>query len=403
MWLLCLLSLSLSPMLGCEPTRGPMHQWMLDHSHIATTPTLESRNTHLLPSKTQDQAGQPSDIAGLSGITYLGPEDASELRSGRDNPAAFEQTWHRFAAIADGETANVVFLRVRFNPEAIIREVQVTGSTRLQHRTDFEGISSKPVPGGQVDWVWLSDEYRKNPGIHRYDLSSGSRLETLEMPDVLRKRSRVAGSRRSTYPVRPNRGLEALTQNSHGTELWTATEVALVPDGPAATDEHGTTVRLMRFAKLCDEAILPAGQYAYQVDPIHGPLTTRATSGLVELLITPQGHMLALERSAVESLNPFQHRLYLVDFRHADDVTRWTDGLAAEGARPYAPVDKTLIWQTSWVTSPGNMEGLCVGPELPSGNHVLLGVVDDGDPISGNVIVSFELGIERVGPAMAVK
>ncbi|HCK40707.1 MAG: hypothetical protein CMJ72_03325 [Planctomycetaceae bacterium] len=38
-----------------------------------------------------------------------------------------------------------------------------------------------------------------------------------------------------------------------------------------------------------------------------------------------------------------------------------------------------------------NLEGIGVGPRLPNGSWILLGVVDSGDPISSNTIVSFEL------------
>jgi hypothetical protein len=37
------------------------------------------------------------------------------------------------------------------------------------------------------------------------------------------------------------------------------------------------------------------------------------------------------------------------------------------------------------------MEGLALGPRLPNGNWVLLGVVDDGDPFSNNTLVALEL------------
>ncbi len=38
-----------------------------------------------------------------------------------------------------------------------------------------------------------------------------------------------------------------------------------------------------------------------------------------------------------------------------------------------------------------NLEGLALGPRLANGNWALLGVVDDGDSLSSNTIVSFEL------------
>ena len=47
-------------------------------------------------------------------------------------------------------------------------------------------------------------------------------------------------------------------------------------------------------------------------------------------------------------------------------------------------MNPSLIRQTA-------LEGLCLGPKLPNGNHVLLGVVDSGDGYSKNTVVAFEL------------
>lgn len=394
------LILALSLFTGCKPAGRPLPT--PGHRFDAQTaiPTIRRVSTYMLPAQTRDQANKPTKISGLSGITYLGPERSNSNVNAA--PLPFEQTWHRFAAVTDGNNAHTVLMRVLFSPHGAIRDVDVTQAVRLQDTYDFEGIAAGPSVAGQTAWVWLSDEMIKRPAIHRYDLATGSRLESYELPRVSSDTATLSNELPAANPWRRNKALESLTKSHDGSELWTANEQALVPDGPTATAQQGTTVRLFRFAILGDTTLIPAGQFAYQVDPVHGSMTKRAQSGLVELMLTPHGHMLALERSAVPSLNPFRNRLYLVDFRDADDISDLTHGLQNAQARFYRTLNKQLLWETNWLTSPGNLEGLCVGPQLPNGRYVVVGIVDDGDLLSRNLLLGFELGLQPAEPVAAV-
>ncbi len=169
--------------------------------------------------------------------------------------------------------------------------------------------------------------------------------------------------------------------------MWTANEEALTADGPLATSSTGTVIRLVRFV-VNGDSVQPAEQYAYNVEPIHPGLGKPYSSGLSDLCELEDGTLLTLERSAIEGLPIFQTRIYQVDFSGATDVSR---GALADGliGKTYTPVKKTELLKTFKIGE--NLEGLCAGPKLPNGNQVLLGVVDSGDPVSKNTIVSFEL------------
>jgi hypothetical protein len=111
-------------------------------------------------------------------------------------------------------------------------------------------------------------------------------------------------------------------------------------------------------------------------------------SGLSDMVVLPDGTLLTLERSAIEGIPTYESRIYQVDFTGATDISQGplADGLKGQ---TYTPVKKNELFASSRIGE--NLEGLCLGPKLASGNQVLLGVVDNGDPISKNTLVSFEL------------
>jgi hypothetical protein len=169
--------------------------------------------------------------------------------------------------------------------------------------------------------------------------------------------------------------------------MWTANEEALTADGPVSTTSTGNVVRLVRL-NVTGDMVKPAQEYAYIVEPIHRGVGQPVCSGLSDLVDLPDGTLLTLERSAIEGIPTFETRIYQVDFAGATDISK---GVLADGLKDqvYTPVGKRQLFASSRIGE--NLEGLCLGPTLPNGNRVLLGVVDNGDPISRNTLVSFEL------------
>jgi hypothetical protein len=215
--------------------------------------------------------------------------------------------------------------------------------------------------------VFLAEE--TTPGVHEYSLDSYQREQSLSVPFVF-------GQRRENF------GFESMTFGTSPFSLWTANEEALAPDGPLSTPAEGTVVRLQRYGRS-GGSIAPSIQYAYITEPIHGPLITGARSGLVDLVVLPDGRLLALERSLAATLPPFQNRIYEVNQAGATDVS----GISSLKGASYTPVSKRLLWSGGL----GNLEGLALGPQLTGGNWSLVGVIDDGDPVSMNAVVGFEL------------
>ncbi|HEY2826976.1 MAG TPA: esterase-like activity of phytase family protein [Pirellulales bacterium] len=299
-----------------------------------------------------DQNGEKFKIAGLSGIAC-----------GFDN---------HYVAIMDNSN-RLVFLKVTFKDDGTIDQATVTGGHTIPTSRDYEGIA---YTGQSRNSVFLSNEATPPPpALYEYSLDKSAKLlQTVSMPPVFK------------YQV-DNRGLESLTRRPDGKEMWTANEEALTADGPVSTTSTGNVVRLVRL-NVTGDMVKPAQEYAYIVEPIHRGVGQPVCSGLSDLVDLPDGTLLTLERSAIEGIPTFETRIYQVDFAGATDISK---GVLADGLKDqvYTPVGKRQLFASSRIGE--NLEGLCLGPTLPNGNRVLLGVVDNGDPISRNTLVSFEL------------
>lgn len=300
-----------------------------------------------LPTSTTDQTGQTFTVTGVSGITR---------RSAND-----------YLAIMDN-SRYVVKLRVEIGELGEIASAQFTGGVRLADSRDFEGIAFTDEARNSV---FLSEE--GTPAIHEYSLATGARLRTFTTPPVFASR-------------RANNGFESLARHPlpvGSGELWTANEEALTVDGPASSASVGTTVRLLHYT-FDRDTHTPGPQYAYLTQPWHGSSISGAKGGLSDLLVLPDGRLLALERSFAFSVAGFfQTRIYELDFEGATDVS----SIPALTGATYTPIAKRLLWSGHLT----NLEGLTLGPPLRGNMRSMLSIVDDGDPISTNSLSAFVL------------
>ncbi|MFG0244153.1 MAG: esterase-like activity of phytase family protein [Phycisphaerales bacterium JB054] len=296
-----------------------------------------------LPGSAVDQHGEPFAVSGLSGVTWLGGES--------------------YAAVMDNSDKLVVFELGLASDGSVVRLDGVRGLT-LGGSGDHEGIAATGA-----GTVLVSHEGAMT--VREFRLDDGGLVRTLSVPSVYSSR-------------RGNLGLESLSFDP--AFAWTGNEEALTVDGGRATPEAGTVVRLLRLGPD-GEAL---SQHAYEVEPMHGPripFGNPGQSGLSELVSLPDGALLAVERSLAWTAPLFLTRVYRVEFASATDVSG-LDGLIG---REYTPVGKTLVYSGGH----NNLEGLCLGPRLSPTVHALVGVVDDGDPVSTNAVEVFRLrGLE---------
>ena len=301
-------------------------------------------NTANLPSQAPNQLGQPVTIAGLSGLVYAGGT--------------------RWLAVMDNSN-KVVELDVNLSASGTITSAAITRVFELTETRDFEDIA---LVEGSPDEVWLCEE--GTPAVRRYRLTTGALLETLPTPPPL-------------GAVRPNFGFEALAAAARPRAIWACNEEALTVDGPLSTPTTGTLVRLVKFERG-PAGFTPMAQHAYRTNPIHAPVTNGSRSGVSALVLLPSGALLALERSLGFNLtSPFQTRIFEVELAGAQDVS----SNQAFGTTSPPVVGKRLLYSGSRT----NVEGLALGPALIGGGYSLLGIIDDGDPISINQLAAWRL------------
>ncbi|MFF9063735.1 esterase-like activity of phytase family protein [Streptomyces sp. NPDC014891] len=175
---------------------------------------------------------------------------------------------------------------------------------------------------------------------------------------------------------RRNQAVEAFTFGSRGRVVTSAIEGPLLQDGPEPDVENGALVRVTQQNR--SGRVL--GQFAYPLEKIFavndptspwGPDT-----GVPSILAFPdQPHRyLVLERTWVAGAG-YKIRLFDATTRGATDVQD-VESLAGQ---PVVPMRKKLVadFDTLGLSAVDNTEGMTWGPELPTGERLLVLVSDD--------------------------
>ncbi|GEN23009.1 hypothetical protein HCU01_09580 [Halomonas cupida] len=305
---------------------------------------------------------QGTTLGGLSGLTY-------------------HQASNSYLAISDDRSqsndARFYSLRVDLSDGQLDDgDVYFTDVTTLRQPDGFpfaEGtIDPEAIDLAEDGTLYISSEGDNNQGIAPtigHFARDGQQLGSLEVPDSL------IPDADGESGVRNNLALESLTISPDQQHLFTATENALVQDGPEANFNTGSPSRLSEYDLTTGKL---SHEYLYPTEPVAERPTQDdgfATSGLVDLLALDDDHLLALERGFSEGAGNTV-RLYEIDVSRATDI-RHIDALSETDAR-VRPVDKQLVADLGdFGFEPDNIEGMTLGPELADGRQSLLLVSDD--------------------------
>ncbi|MCE2917257.1 MAG: esterase-like activity of phytase family protein [Rubrivivax sp.] len=312
----------------------------------------------------------------------------------------------RFLAISDDRSSSPANA-ARFYELSLELGQFVRSATPGQAGVKFESVTTILTPAGapfalnQVDpeslridprsgnLYWTNEGQRAAAGLQnptvREMSPSGTHVRDFAVPT----RYNPAGLGAADPGIRNNLAFESLTLSVDGRTLYTATENALVQDGPAASLANGSSSRILSF----DVASGAAGaEWVYPVSPAAlapNPAGGFVTNGLVELLAVGDRQFIAVERSfsagaATPGVGPNglptgnTIRLYLVDARQASDVS----GMDAINAGVVAAT-KTLLLDLSTLKNDDgsalatdNIEGIVWGPEF-NGKPTLILVSDN--------------------------
>ena len=330
-------------------------------------------------------ASQKQEVFRLQflGDAYLPPDlEFENTRVGGLSGLTWNEATGDFYAISDdpGSRGPARFYRLNFDfaggrlehDGVAVRGVSIlkdqSGRPYPDATVDPEGIVLMPGVG-----VFVSSEGQiklgRPPSIHLFD-TEGNHLRDFDIPD----RYFTAGH--SEWGVRHNRAFESLTLTPDGELLITATENALMQDGPAAALNESSPARILILDRVTGEV---AAEHVYWTDPVTVASPVEGGSekaGLVDLLAFDRHRLIAVERSYSEGWGN-SIRLYLVDLEGAEDLSSVDRGGTGriEAAKP---ATKTLLLDFSDLgVELENIEGLTFGPLLQDGRRSLILVADD--------------------------
>ncbi|XWK89532.1 MAG: esterase-like activity of phytase family protein [Phormidium sp.] len=349
-------------------------------------------NTGFVPSGAAGTVnGQQVPLGGLSGVTY----DAVN---------------NRYYAISDDRSffAPARFYTFTTDPSTIATTgVNFTNVTPLKdpngnffalNTVDTEGIAFT-----NNGTVFISSEGEANPNVGRvtnpfikeFNLTTGVEVRSLPIPTKFlpvvqdtNNNGVIDTGDTQTSGVRDNLSLESLTISPDRTKLYTATESALLQDGPTATITSGSRNRIVQYDLTSGQ---PQTEYLYNTD---ASLGASIENGLADLLaIDNQGTLLALERSF--SLGGgFTIKIYEVSLQGATDISNINSlsALSPEQLNAIVPAQKRLLLNLNSLNLPtglDNIEGLAFGPQLADGRRAIVLVSDNNfQPIQYTQILS---------------
>lgn len=215
------------------------------------------------------------------------------------------------------------------------------------------------------------------PFIKEFSLSSGRQVKTLAVAEkFLPVASRKSG-------IRNNLAFESLTITPDQKNLFTATENALIQDGPSSAPKTSSRCRILQYNLFTSKRLRKSEpkasrEFLYLTQPVAATLNLPGifSSGLVDLVaLDNQGHFLSLERSFDGLGNTIQ--LFEVSLERADDISG-IDSLSAVNLNKIQPAQKQLLLDFKELDLPlDNIEGLSLGPDLADGRRSLIVVSDN--------------------------
>lgn len=340
---------------------------------------------------------QGTTVGGLSGIDFdagTGTYYAiSDDRSGLNAARFYNLSLNidQFTRSATPGAAGVAFNNVT--------TLQTPGGTAFAPNTvDPEGIRYNAAT---KTLVWSNEGQRtaaglQNPTVREMSLD-GSHVREFGVPTAYQPSGSVVGTTVGDRGINNNLAFESLTYSTDGRTLYTATENALVQDGPTASVANGSRSRILSFDVATGQA---GAEYAYDVSPVAlapNPAGQFATNGLTDLLAIGDRQFIGIERSfATGAQTPGTPvtgntiRLYLIDARNATDISG-RESIAGDDS--VVAASKELLIDLSDLRNDDgsalaldNIEGLTLGPVV-NGKQTLVLVSDNN--FSGTQFTQF--------------
>ncbi|WP_287128124.1 esterase-like activity of phytase family protein [Candidatus Cyanaurora vandensis] len=308
-----------------------------------------------------------TQVGGLSGITYDSSQNLYySIADDRSviNPARY-YTLTIDLSTGTLNNSNVVFT-------GVTTLLNGSGQPFAANSIDPEGIALTNGTLFISSEGEVSTNQILNPFVNRFTLA-GLQTQVLPIPTKFLPGGPVP----TTVGIRNNLAFESLTLTPDQTGLYTATENALVQDGPTNTPTSGGLSRILRFNLTTGQ---PEREFLYRTEPVAQPpipAGTFSTSGLVELLaVDDEGTFLALERSFSTGVGN-SVKLFEISLTPATDISG-NASLSTTELNNITPVRKRLVLDLNTLgITLDNLEGLTFGPNLSDGRRSLIIVSDN--------------------------
>lgn len=305
-------------------------------------------------------------------------------------------------AIGNFQLSSTTLFREGANSFNGLNPLLLNGSKAALGRSfDPEGVAIGPNRT-----FFVSDEY--GPSVKEFS-AAGQLLRTFTVPANLMPREAggalnyVDGRGVVTTGRQDNRGFEGLALSPDGTKLYAMLQDPLMNEGPTAGEgRRGQNLRIVRYDVATGEA---DAQYVYQLESI-ASINDRIPGTAEDFAATAQGRNIGI--SAIVPLNATQFlvierdnrgfgvdeaigtvqtvgskRVYLIDLAGATDVSGIPLGGSASLPAGVTPVQKALFLDVAAALSAAGrtltekLEGLAIGPQLATGDYLLLLATDN--------------------------
>jgi hypothetical protein len=306
-------------------------------------------------------------LGGLSGLYYA--ESSRTLYGVSDNCSRGPARIYAFALELNAA-------RLHVEPRSVL-QLRDTRGTGLHDLCDMESLAADPAGGFFIG----TENHDEKPDMPLPSLlrvaADGAITGVVPLPEEFLPES--AGPH--TRGTRSNQAFEGLTVSPSGRWLTASTESALQQDGPEASFERGTVVRLLRW-DLAQPG--PPEQFRYATEPVPRPANGAAEldggNGVSELLSLDDQRLLVLERAYVAP--PHRHgtntiRIFEAMLPSSPGAAASTEAGTLLPKRLVLDLDEILAQLEPGQATLDNLEGMTFGPRLPSGERTLLLVSDD--------------------------
>lgn len=286
----------------------------------------------------------------------------------------------RYWALSDDrETPRAYLLRIELDQrglhdvriEQLVKLSGAAGQPLAARTADPEAI--RLTAAGQLliasEGHWSVDGARRHqPFVHAFTLG-GSFVRAFQLPPAFRLVDN------SSTGARSNKVLESLAVTPGGA-VFAAVEEALIDDGPVATFDAGSWLRVVRFDPVNGK---PAAQYAYALPPV--PLrrsagevaaaVRRADNGLTDLLAVTETSFIAVERAYV----PGEGVTVRLVLTRIDAGTTEVGQIKSLASASFQPMSRQLLLELPIPLNGlliDNIEAIAWGPVLANGNRSLI-------------------------------